>query len=83
MEDKPEEHIPFPTSLLKFSASEAFIVEAKGDGMLPKIKKGDIITDIFAGSGTLAKVAEELGFDSVNYDIDASYCQIINKRTEK
>lgn len=46
-------------------------------------KKNDILTDVFAGSGTLAKVAEELGFDSVNYDIDETYCQIINDRSSK
>lgn len=41
--DKPSEYIPFASQLLRFQASDAFIVEAKGDGMLPKIKSGDMI----------------------------------------
>jgi repressor LexA len=35
--------IPFPSKLLRFPSTEAFIVEAKGDGMNPVIKSGDII----------------------------------------
>lgn len=37
------ERIPIASSLLKFSAAEAFIVEARGDSMEPNIKSGDII----------------------------------------
>jgi repressor LexA len=37
------DRVPMPSSLLKFPAAEAFIVEAKGDSMEPKIKNGDII----------------------------------------
>lgn len=37
------DRVPMPSSLLKFPAAEAFIVEAKGDSMEPKIKSGDII----------------------------------------
>jgi len=37
------ERIPIASSLLKFPATEAFIVEAKGDSMEPKIFSGDII----------------------------------------
>ncbi|HRH03396.1 MAG TPA: S24 family peptidase [Bacteroidia bacterium] len=39
----PIDRIPIASSLLRFSSSEAFIVEAKGDSMEPKIKSGDII----------------------------------------
>jgi len=41
--DYPEEHIPIASSLIRFPAAEAFIVEANGNSMEPKIKKGDII----------------------------------------
>ncbi|MBK8243337.1 MAG: peptidase S24 [Saprospiraceae bacterium] len=40
---KIEERIPIASSLLKFPVELAFIVEAKGDSMEPKIKNGDII----------------------------------------
>ena len=43
LDGNPIERIPIASSLLKFPASEAFIVEAKGDSMDPKIKNGDII----------------------------------------
>jgi repressor LexA len=37
------ERIPIATSLLRFPASEAFIVEAIGDSMEPKIKSHDLV----------------------------------------
>lgn len=43
LDGTPIERIPIASSLLRFPASEAFIVEAKGDSMEPKIKSGDII----------------------------------------
>lgn len=41
---------------------------------------GDIIIDPFAGSGTTAVVANQLGYDTVNYEIDESYCKIAQQR---
>lgn len=43
LDGNPIDKIPIATSLLRFPASEAFIVEAKGDSMEPKIEEGDII----------------------------------------
>lgn len=43
-------------------------------------KDGDIIIDVFGGSGTTSKVAEQLGFDSISYEIDEKYCEIIKNR---
>lgn len=43
LDDGPIEHLAIASSLIRFSASEAFIVEAKGDSMEPKIKNGDIV----------------------------------------
>jgi DNA modification methylase len=43
-------------------------------------KKDDIIIDVFAGSGTTSKVAKQMGFDSISYEIDKNYCNIINDR---
>lgn len=37
------ETIPFASRLLRFPADKAFIRIAVGDGMLPKIKSGDIL----------------------------------------
>ena len=39
----PIDRIPIASRLLKFPAEEAFIVEAKGDSMEPKIKHGDLV----------------------------------------
>ncbi len=39
----PIDRIPIASKLLRFPSNEAFIVEAKGDSMTPKIKPGDII----------------------------------------
>lgn len=43
LDGNPVGQIPVPTSLLRFPASEAFIVEAVGDSMEPRIYEGDII----------------------------------------
>lgn len=43
LDGNPIERIPIASNLLKFPASEAFIVEAKGDSMEPKIRAGDIV----------------------------------------
>ena len=43
LDGTPIEQIPIASSLLRFPASEAFIVEARGNSMEPKIKNGDII----------------------------------------
>lgn len=43
IEDNVIDRIPIASSLLKFSSSDAFIVEARGDSMQPKIHSGDIV----------------------------------------
>ena len=45
-------------------------------------KEGETIIDPFGGSGTTSKAAYELGFDTVSYEIDEKYFEIINKRVE-
>lgn len=40
----------------------------------------DLIIDPFGGSGTTAKVAKELGYDYLTFDIDNKYCDIMKKR---
>jgi len=43
-------------------------------------KEGDLIIDVFAGAGTTNVVAESLGYDSLAYEIDNEYCDIIRTR---
>lgn len=43
LEETPEEYIPIASSLIRFASNDAFIVEAKGDSMEPKIYSGDIV----------------------------------------
>lgn len=43
-------------------------------------KPGDTIIDVFAGSGTTLKVANDFGFDTIGYETDISYCDIISDR---
>ena len=35
---------------------------------------------MFAGSGTTGCVATKLGYDSIMYEIDKNYCEIIKTR---
>lgn len=43
LDGNPIDKIPIASRLLKFPSGDAFIVEAKGNSMEPKIKQGDII----------------------------------------
>jgi DNA modification methylase len=43
-------------------------------------KEGDLIIDVFGGSGTTSKVANDLGYDTISYDVDNFYCEIMKKR---
>jgi DNA modification methylase len=44
---------------------------------------GLTITDPFAGSGTTLKVANDLGYKYIGYEIDNNYVDIINNRINK
>lgn len=43
LDGTPVDKVAIPTQWIKFPASEAFIVEARGNSMAPKIQNGDII----------------------------------------
>jgi site-specific DNA-methyltransferase (adenine-specific) len=43
-------------------------------------KENDIIIDVFGGSGTTSKVANDLGYSTITYEIDLKYITIINNR---
>lgn len=43
LDGTPVDKIPIASRLLKFPSEEAFLVEAKGDSMEPKIKSGDLV----------------------------------------
>jgi len=43
LDDNPIDRIPIASRLLKFPSEEAFILEAKGNSMEPKIRPGDLI----------------------------------------
>lgn len=51
--------------------------------ILTTAKENELIIDVFGGSGTTAKVANDLGFDSLIYEIDSEYCKIIQERIDK
>jgi|SRR6056300_18571 DNA modification methylase len=46
-------------------------------------KENETIIDVFAGSGTTAYVAKTLGYNSVSYEVDKKYCDIIKRRVGK
>jgi len=48
--------------------------------ILTTAKENELIIDPFAGSGTTLKVAKDLGFDFVGYEVDSKYCDIIKNR---
>lgn len=51
--------------------------------ILTTANPNDNIIDVFAGSGTTNKVANDLGYNTIAYEIDRDYCDIINSRVKK
>lgn len=50
--------------------------------ILTTANENDLIIDTFAGSGTTLKVAKDLGFKFLGFEIDEKYCEIIKKRIQ-
>lgn len=48
--------------------------------ILTTAEPNQLIIDPFGGSGTTAKVAQNLEFDSLSFEIDTEYCHIIQQR---
>ena len=48
--------------------------------ILTTAEPNQLIIDPFGGSGTTVKVAQNLGFDSLCFEIDIEYCNIIENR---
>jgi len=56
LDDPPIDRIPIGTRLLSFPSSDAFMVKARGDSMLPRISAGDLVIarkTKLAGSGRI------------------------------
>jgi len=54
-----------------------------GDHIISWSNKGDLVLDIFNGSGTTTKMAKILGRNYIGIDISKEYCDIANKRLEQ
>jgi DNA modification methylase len=50
--------------------------------ILTTAKENELIIDPFAGSGTTLKVAQNLGFDYLGFEIDKEYIEIIKNRLQ-
>lgn len=48
--------------------------------ILTTAESNQLIIDPFGGSGTTAKVAKDLGLDSLIFEVDETYCEIIKNR---
>ncbi|MEX0981354.1 MAG: site-specific DNA-methyltransferase [Bacteroidales bacterium] len=48
--------------------------------ILTTAEPNQLIIDPFGGSGTTAKVSKKLGFNSLSFEIDKEYCDIIQQR---
>ncbi len=48
--------------------------------ILTTAKPDTLIIDVFAGSGTTSKVAKQLGYNNLNFEVDETYCDIIKQR---
>ena len=48
--------------------------------ILTTAQQGDLVIDVFAGSGTTLSVAKKLGYDSLGFEIDNKYFDVIKQR---
>lgn len=51
--------------------------------ILTTAQPNELIIDVFGGSGTTSKVAKDLGFNSIIYEIDKDYIEIIENRLQE
>lgn len=58
-------------------------VELVANCMLDSTKEGDIVLDVFGGSGTTLIAAEQLGRKACIMELDPHYCDVIIARWEK
>ena len=58
-------------------------VELVANCMLDSTKEGDIVLDVFGGSGTTLIAAEQLGRKACLMELDPHYCDVIIARWEK
>lgn len=58
-------------------------VELVANAMMDGSKEGDIVLDVFGGSGTTLVAAEQLGRKCRMMEIDPHYCDVIIARWEK
>ena len=68
--DNPKHPATFPEKLAQ-------------DHIISWSNEGDIVLDIFNGSGTTTKMAKILGRNYIGADVSKEYCDIANKRLEQ
>lgn len=73
LDDSILEHVPVPTRILNFPSSDGFIVEARGDSMLPRIHEGDMViarktSQVPTGSLAVCVYDEETLIKKIQYD---------------
>ena len=75
-------HIPYVNNMNKEkTAHPCQIPELVIENILKTtILNKELVIDVFAGSGTTLKVAQDLGLNTIGYEIDEGYCNIIKKR---
>jgi site-specific DNA-methyltransferase (cytosine-N4-specific) len=67
---------------IEMTHSATFPREIPLMSLLSTAKEGDLVVDMFNGSGTTAQVAEELGMRYVGYELSNSYMAITKCRLE-
>ena len=68
------------TDKIAFNHPAIFPEKLAHDHIVSWSNPGDIVLDPMAGSGTVLKVAEQLGRESIGIEISEEYCDIIKKR---
>ena len=68
---------------LGYNHPAIFPEKLANDHIISWSNEGDLVLDIFNGSGTTTKMAKILGRNYIGIDISKEYCDIANKRLEQ
>ena len=68
---------------IAFSHPAIFPEQLVKDHILSWSNEGDVVLDIFMGSGTTAKVARALGRKYIGFEISQEYVDLANKRLQE
>ncbi len=77
---RPSNVITLPSSCINIGHPATFPIELPAFFIRLMTKEGDVVADLFAGSGTTALAAQRLGRNFLGIELDENYVRLANSR---